>query len=53
MLNKFSISTASVIFNGVIYDLRAPNWQIAMSKQISQDISLIKTFLRQGPIGVD
>lgn len=50
VLNKFSISTASVIFNGVIYDLRAPNWQIAMSKQISQDISLIKTFLRQGPI---
>lgn len=50
VLNKFSIATASVIFNGVIYDLRAPNWQIAMSKQISQDISLIKTFLRQGPI---
>ena len=41
VLNKFSISTASVISMGY-YDLRAPNWQIAMSKQISQDISLLK-----------
>lgn len=50
VLDKFSITEASVIFNGVIYDLRSPNWQIAMSKQISQDVSLIKSFLRQGPV---
>ncbi|KAL6452794.1 LOW QUALITY PROTEIN: gpt1 UDP-glucose:glycoprotein glucosyltransferase [Candida maltosa Xu316] len=49
ILNKFSITEASVICNGVIYESRSPNWQIAMSKQISQDVSLIKRFLRESP----
>ncbi|KAK6455193.1 UDPglucose glycoprotein glucose phosphotransferase [Scheffersomyces xylosifermentans] len=47
-LKRFSIDQASVIFNGVIYDLTSPNWQIAMGKQLSQDISLLKQYIRSG-----
>ncbi|CCG22175.1 Kre5 predicted UDP-glucose:glycoprotein glucosyltransferase [Candida orthopsilosis Co 90-125] len=48
VLNKFSIESPSVIVNGVIHDLFASNWQIAMSKQIEQDNALIKSQLRSG-----
>ena len=48
VLLRFSIDQASVIFNGVIYELTSPNWQIAMSKQLSQDIALLKLHLRNG-----
>ncbi|EGW31512.1 uncharacterized protein SPAPADRAFT_72303 [Spathaspora passalidarum NRRL Y-27907] len=48
VLNKFSIDTPSVIFNGVINELSSSNWQITMGKQLSQDINLIKSRLREG-----
>ena len=32
----------------MIYELTSPNWQIAMSKQLSQDIALLKLHLRNG-----
>ncbi|KAK6462214.1 UDPglucose glycoprotein glucose phosphotransferase, partial [Scheffersomyces coipomensis] len=44
-LRKYSIDTASVIFNGVIYELTSPNWQIAMGQQLSQDIALLKRYI--------
>ncbi|CAD1809659.1 UDP-glucose:Glycoprotein Glucosyltransferase family protein [Candida parapsilosis] len=50
VLNKFSIDQPSVVVNGVIHDLFSSNWQVAMSKQIEQDNSLIKTQLRQGDV---
>ncbi|KAI5966456.1 KRE5 [Candida pseudojiufengensis] len=48
--DKFSIDRPSVIVNGVIHDLSSSNWQLSMSNQIAQDISLIKTYLRLGPV---
>ncbi|KAI5953635.1 KRE5 [Candida jiufengensis] len=48
--DKYSIDRPSAIINGVIQDISSSNWQLAMSKQIAQDISLIKTYLRQGPV---
>ncbi|KAG7664196.1 KRE5 [[Candida] subhashii] len=50
VLELFSISQPSVIFNGVINDLASPNWQISMGKQIAQDIGVIKNRLGQGGI---
>ncbi|KAI3406722.2 KRE5 [Candida oxycetoniae] len=47
---KFSITLPSVIINGVIHDMSQSNWQILMSKQIAQDVSLLKSYLRQGPV---
>ncbi|CAK9438099.1 uncharacterized protein LODBEIA_P24170 [Lodderomyces beijingensis] len=48
--NQFSISVPSIIVNGVIHDLASSNWQISMSKQIAQDVNLVKSFLKQGPV---
>lgn len=45
-LDRFSITVPSVAFNGVIYDLSSPNWQIAMGKQLSQDIKILKHHLK-------
>ncbi|KAK6200402.1 UDPglucose glycoprotein glucose phosphotransferase [Scheffersomyces amazonensis] len=47
-LNKYSIETASIIFNGVIYELDSPNWQMAMGNQLSQDIALIRRHIEDG-----
>ncbi|ODV78429.1 glycosyltransferase family 24 protein [Suhomyces tanzawaensis NRRL Y-17324] len=47
-LEKFSIVNPSIIFNGVIYELTSPNWQIAMGKQLSQDIVLLKQHISSG-----
>ncbi|CAI5758538.1 unnamed protein product [Candida verbasci] len=49
ILERFSIESPSIIFNGVINDLTSKDWQLAMSKQISQDVNLIKSQLRQAP----
>lgn len=50
-LDRFSITVPSVAFNGVIYDLSSPNWQIAMGKQLSQDIKVLKHHLKNGGKG--
>lgn len=47
-LKKFSITSASVIINGVIHELNSPTWQISMGKQLAQDISLLKHHIRSG-----
>ncbi|KAI5950192.1 KRE5 [Candida margitis] len=51
VLAKFSIQQPSVIVNGVIHDFSSTsNWQISMSKQIEQDIALIKNQLKSGSV---
>lgn len=45
-LKRFEINEPSLLVNGVILDLLSPDWQISMSKQISQDISLLKKHLK-------
>lgn len=45
-LSRFDLKQASVIVNGVIFDLSSPDWQISMSKQIAQDIKLLKQYLK-------
>lgn len=47
-LEKFSITAALIIFNGVIHELRSPTWQISMGQQLTQDISLLKNYISTG-----
>lgn len=45
-INKFSLSEASVIINGVIHSMRSTNWQAAMGKQIAHDVRFIQLKIR-------
>ncbi|CUM67935.1 uncharacterized protein PRCAT00005648001 [Priceomyces carsonii] len=44
-LKKFSLQTPSVILNGVIYDLRSPNWQAQMKTQMAEDVKSLRQYL--------
>lgn len=47
-LQKFSLDEPSVIFNGVIYDLKSPSWQIDMGKQLQQDVKMLQQHIVSG-----
>lgn len=45
-INKYSLSEASVIINGVIHNMRSTNWQAAMGKQIARDVRFLQLKIR-------
>lgn len=47
-LNKFSITDASVIINGVIHNMRSTNWQTAMGNQITHDVRFLQQKISSG-----
>lgn len=49
-LKKYSIDVPSVIFNGVIHDMKSSNWQTAMGNQIAHDVRLLQQLIGQGEV---
>lgn len=45
-LNKYSLYSPSVIFNGVIVEMNAESWQIEMGNQLTRDIGTIQQFIQ-------
>lgn len=47
-IEKYSLTEASVIVNGVIHSMRSNSWQSAMGKQITHDVRFLQQQIRNG-----
>lgn len=50
-LLKYLLDTASVIVNGMIFDMRSKSWQGAMGSQIIHDVKLLQDKIRNSEVG--
>lgn len=50
-LQKYLLDSASVIVNGMIFDMRSKSWQGAMGSQIIHDVKLLQDKIRSQEVG--